>query len=90
MISGVISAIYENGIFRPLEHPGGLAEHQQVQLYFVADEMRTPVPASLEEDLHFVRETMGIWRVADQEFRRWLAEEASLFDEGDGEAGRAA
>ena len=32
-----------------------------------ADEMRTPVLASLEENLRFARETMGTWRVADQE-----------------------
>jgi hypothetical protein len=31
--------------------------------------------------LDFVRATMGSWRVGDSEFRRWLAEEADLFDE---------
>ncbi len=81
MSSGIIPAIYEDGIFRPLERPIGLAEHQQVQLYFAVDEMRISEALPLEENLHFVRETMGIWRVEDQEFRRWLAEDVNLFDE---------
>jgi predicted DNA-binding antitoxin AbrB/MazE fold protein len=81
MSSGIIPAIYEGGIFRPLERPAGLAEHQQVQIYFVIDEMWISEPLPLEENLHFVRETMGAWQVEDQEFRRWLAEDASLFDE---------
>ena len=37
-----------------------LATHQQVQLYFVIDEMWISEPLPLEENLHFVRETMGI------------------------------
>jgi hypothetical protein len=89
-MSGIIPAVYERGIFRPLEQPAGLAERQQVQLYFVADKMRTPAPISLEANLRFVRETMGIWHVADGEFRHWLAEEASLFDENDYEVGQTA
>jgi len=80
MTNGVIPAIYEDGVFRPLEQPSNLAEHQQVQLYIITDEI-TPASESLEEKLRFVRETMGIWRVTDDEFRRWLAEEASLFTE---------
>lgn len=55
----------------------------QVQLYFVVtDQARLLAPTSLEENLRFVRETMGLWHVADPEFRHWLAEETSLFDEG--------
>jgi hypothetical protein len=81
MSSGIIPAIYEGGIFRPLEPPAGLAEHQQVQLYFVVDEMWISEHPPLEENLNFVRETMGIWQVEDQEFRRWLAEDVGLFDD---------
>jgi hypothetical protein len=82
MMMNTVSAIYEDGVFRPLAQPPELAEHQQVQLYFVVTDQAWPLaPMSLEENLRFVRETMGLWRVADPEFRRWLAEEASLFDE---------
>lgn len=35
----VISAVYENGVFRPLEQPSGLIEHQKVQLYVLADKV---------------------------------------------------
>jgi predicted DNA-binding antitoxin AbrB/MazE fold protein len=38
----VIPAVYENGVFRPLEQPSGLSEHQTVQLYVVADKSKLP------------------------------------------------
>jgi predicted DNA-binding antitoxin AbrB/MazE fold protein len=36
----VIPAVYENGVFRPLEQPSGLSEHQTVQLYVVSDKLK--------------------------------------------------
>ncbi len=83
MTNGLVRAVYENGVFRPLEQPSNLAEHQHVRLYIITDDIGGPEPELLEEKLRFVRETMGIWHVADEEFRRWLAEEVNLFsDEG--------
>ena len=46
------------------------------------DAARPLAPTLPEENLRFVRETMGLWHVADPEFRHWLTEETSLFDEG--------
>ncbi len=34
----VLEAIYENGVFRPLKDPAGLAEHRRVTLTVSADE----------------------------------------------------
>jgi len=80
-MNGVIPAIYEKGVFRPLIKPTVLAEHQQVQLFFVpAEDEIVPEALPVEERLRFVRETMGTWHIPDPQFRRWLAEEASLYD----------
>ena len=78
MMSGTISAIYENGIFRPDKVPSDLAEQQRVELYVVVDDSLFP-PLSVEERVRFVHETAGIWRVEDEQLRRWVAEEVSLF-----------
>ena len=83
-MSGMISAIYENGTFRLLEPLTDLIERQKVQLFYVsADDSLLPSPLSVEEGERFIEETMGIWRVEDPKLRRWLAEEVSLFDDGD-------
>jgi len=33
-----LEAVYENGVFRPLKRPTGLAEHRQVTLTVTAEE----------------------------------------------------
>ncbi len=40
-----LEAVYENGVFRPLEHPEGIAEHRQVTLTVTAEE----APSSLAD-----------------------------------------
>lgn len=84
MMSTTIPAIYQNGIFQPLEQPSDLIDQQHVQLYYIVlDDTLSPPLSSVEEDDDFVDKMMGIWRVEDQELRRWVAEEVSLFDDGE-------
>ena len=84
MIStNVIPAVYESGIFRPLQKPVGLVEHQEVQLYLVSDDILATEEFSPDETARFVADMMGAWSLQDQTFRRWLAEEASLYDESE-------
>lgn len=84
MIStNVIPAVYESGIFRPLQKPVGLVEHQEVQLYLVSDDILPTEKFSPDETTRFVADMMGAWSLQDQTFRRWLAEEASLYDESE-------
>lgn len=84
MMSTTIPAIYQNGIFQPLEQPSDLIDQQHVQLVvIVPDNTLSPPQASLEERLSFIHSTAGIWHVEDHELRRWVAEEVSLFDDGD-------
>ena len=80
MSTSVIPAVYESGMFRPLEKPVGLVDHQQVRLYLVTDDILPAEPFSPEETARFVAEMMGAGSLQDQTFRRWLAEEASLYD----------
>jgi predicted DNA-binding antitoxin AbrB/MazE fold protein len=40
-----LEAVYENGVFRPLKRPEGLAEHRRVTLTVTADE----APSSLAD-----------------------------------------
>ena len=40
-----LEAVYENGVFRPLKRPAGLAEHRQVTLTVTAEE----APAALAD-----------------------------------------
>jgi predicted DNA-binding antitoxin AbrB/MazE fold protein len=81
LVKTVIPAIYEKGVFRPLEVPVGLEDQQPVQLYIVPAVSESETTYSVEENIRFVRETMGSWHVEDEAFRHWLAEEASLFDD---------
>ncbi len=84
MMSTTIPAVYENGTFRLLEQPSDLREQQRVQLFYVAfDDTLYPALPSVEERVRFVHQTAGIWHVEDDELRRWVAEEVSLFDDGD-------
>ena len=80
MSTNVISAVYESGMFRPLQKPVGLVEHQEVHLYLVTDDALPVEPFSPDETARFVAEMMGAWSIQDPTFRRWLAEEASLYD----------
>ena len=80
MSTSVIPAVYESGMFRPLEKPVGLVDHQQVRLYLVTDDILPAEPFSPEETARFVAEMMGAWSIQDPTFRHWLAEEASLYD----------
>ena len=80
MSTNVISAVYESGMFRPLQKPVGLVEHQEVHLYLVTDDALPAEPFSPEETARFVAEMMGAWSIQDPTFCRWLAEEASLYD----------
>lgn len=84
MIStNVISAVYESGMFRPLQKPVGLVEHQEVHLYLVTDDILPAESLSRDDTARFVMEMMGAWSLQDQTFRRWLAEEASLYGESE-------
>jgi len=40
-----VEAVYENGVFRPLKYPEGIAEHRQVTLTVTAQEQ----PSSLAD-----------------------------------------
>ncbi len=40
-----LEAVYENGVFRPLKHPEGIAEHRQVTLTVTAEDR----PSSLAD-----------------------------------------
>ena len=40
-----VEAVYENGVFRPLKRPEGIAEHRQVTLTVTAEEK----PSSLAD-----------------------------------------
>ena len=48
MTNYIIPAVYENGVFRPLQTPPMLAEHQGVQLYRVVVPSREQVAAAVE------------------------------------------
>lgn len=37
-MKATLEAVYENGVFRPLKRPTGLAEHRHVTLTVTADE----------------------------------------------------
>ena len=41
-----LEAVYENGVFRPLKRPEGIAEHRQVTLTVTAEEKK---PSSLSD-----------------------------------------
>lgn len=49
----------------------------------IVDDNSLPPPQSVEESVRFVHDTAGIWRVEDEKLRHSVAEEVSLFDDGD-------
>ena len=67
-MSETIPAVFENGVFRPLRPPTGLAEHHQVTLTVDAEVEASPlseVAGSLaSEDAQELRE------IIDREFER--------------------
>lgn len=38
LMTKTVEAVYENGVFRPLKRPEGIAEHRQVTLAVTAEE----------------------------------------------------
>ena len=65
MANDIIAAVYENGVFRPLQAPPDLAEHQKVQLYRVLVPTKGQVVAAIErlqpEQLAELWEVISAW-----------------------------
>ena len=63
-----LDAVYENGVFRPLKRPEGLAEHRQVTLTVTADDAAlslTDIAGSLSPD-----DARELREIIEREFER--------------------
>jgi predicted DNA-binding antitoxin AbrB/MazE fold protein len=63
-----LEAVYENGVFRPLERPEGIAEHGRVMLTVTSDEQ----PSSLADLAGCISpdDAQEMRAIVEQEFKR--------------------
>jgi len=67
-VKKTVQAVYENGVFRPLKRPEGIAEHRQVTLTVTAEEQ----PSSLADLAGRISadDAEDMRRIVDREFER--------------------
>lgn len=63
-----LEAVYENGVFRPLKRPEGLAEHRRVMLTVTAEE----APSSLADSAGSISadDAREMREIIEREFER--------------------
>ena len=63
-----LEAVYENGVFRPLKRPDGLAEHRRVMLTVTAEE----APSSLADSAGSISadDAREMREIIEREFER--------------------